>query len=123
MSDALSSVVPQVKAGRVVPLLVFGERRAADFPHVPTVREAGMKDFPSSGWYGLMVPRGTPKTVIVRLNETNAKYWADPQVQVRMNELHMHVPAELGPDAVAQAMKIEAKVWGPIIEKLDIKND
>ena len=122
-SDAITSVVPQVKAGKVVPLLIFASKRSAALPHVPTIYELGMKNFPGAGWYGLMAPAGTPRAVIERLNEENKKFWKDPQVLTRMGELFMEPPAVLGPESVAQTMKNEAKVWGPIIKQLGIQSD
>ena len=122
-SDAITSVLPQVRSGRVVPLLVFGAHRSAALPTVPTVDEAGMKDFPPAGWYGLMAPKGTPRAVLDLLLSHTQKFWADPQVQARLLELQMVQPAAMGPEAVRQAMQREAQVWGPIIRRLDIQND
>lgn len=123
MSDALVTAVPQVKSGKVVPLVIMGLTRSSALPDVPTVFELGMKDFPAGGWYGLMVPRGTPKAVVQLLNAETKKFWADPAVKARMEAMYMEPPTELGPEAVTQTMQREAKVWGPIIRKLDIQND
>ncbi|MFM9925890.1 tripartite tricarboxylate transporter substrate binding protein [Variovorax sp. H27-G14] len=123
VADAVVSVVPQAKSGRVVPLLIFGSQRSPAFPDVPTVYEAGLKNYPAGGWYGLMVPKGTPKAVVARLNSETEKFWADPVVKQRMDALYMDPPSALGPEAVAQAMKKEAAVWGPVIARLGIQND
>lgn len=122
-SDAITSVMPQARIGKIVPLLLFGEKRSAALPNVPTVHEVGMKDFPATGWYGLMAPKGTPKEVVTRLNEETRKFWADPTIQARMQTLYMEPPTAFGPDAVAQTMREEAKVWGPIIQRLGVRND
>lgn len=123
VADAVVSVVPQVKGGRVVPLLIFGSQRSAAFPGVPTIFEAGLKDYPAGGWYGLMVPKGTPKEVVARLNNETVKFWADPGVKQRMAALYMDPPSALGPEAVTQTMKNEAAIWGPVITRLGIQND
>lgn len=123
MSDAISSVIPQVKTGKVTPLLIIGKKRSPALPGVPTIYEAGMTSFPAGGWYGLMAPKGTPRAVVARLNVESARFWTDPQVLARMAELHMDAPAVQGPEAVAQAMRDEAKVWGPIIHRLGIRNE
>ena len=122
-SDAITSVVPQARAGKVVPLLVFGDKRSTAFPNVPTVYEAGMTSFPAAAWYGLMAPKGTPRDVINRLNEETKKFWEDAQVLSRMGDLYMAPPASFGPEAVAQTMKNEANVWGPIIKRLGIQSE
>ena len=122
-ADAITSVVPQVKGGKVVPLLVFGSQRSPALPNVPTVYEAGLKDFPAGGWYGLMVPKGTPREVVALLNAETKKFWADPTVKARMDALFMDPPTALGPEAVARTMQDEALVWGPIIKRLGIQNE
>jgi tripartite-type tricarboxylate transporter receptor subunit TctC len=123
VADAVVSVVPQVKGGRVVPLLIFGSERSRAFPAVPTVFEAGLTDYPAGGWYGLVVPKGTPREVVARLNSETAKFWADPGVKQRMDTLYMDPPSALGPEPLAQTMKKEAAVWGPVITRLGIQND
>ena len=62
--------MPQVKSGQIVPLVIYGERRSVALPNVPTIYEVGVKDFPAGGWYGLKVPKGTPKEAV---NLVNAK--------------------------------------------------
>lgn len=123
VADAMASVVPQVKGARVVPLVIFGSQRSAALPSVPTVYEAGLKDFPAGGWYGLMVPKGTPKEVVALLNRETGRFWADPAMRQRMDALYMDPPTATGPEAVSQTMQKEAAVWGPIIQRLGIQND
>jgi tripartite-type tricarboxylate transporter receptor subunit TctC len=122
-ADAITSVVPQVQAGKIIPLLIFSDKRSTALPGVPTVYEVGMKDFPAGGWYGLMAPKGTPKEVIARLNEETNKFWADPAVKARMQTLFMEPPTAPGPEAVGKTMRDEATVWGPIIQRLGVQND
>ncbi|MDO9132624.1 tripartite tricarboxylate transporter substrate binding protein [Hydrogenophaga sp.] len=123
MSDAIVTASIQAKLGKVVPLVVFGARRSPALPDVPTILEAGVKDFPIGGWYGLMAPKGTPKAVIDRLNAETRKFWADPAVKARMDGLYMEQLEDNGPDAVTRMMQREAAVWGPIITKLGIQNE
>lgn len=123
MSDAVSTASAQVKAGKVVPIALIGAKRSPALPNVPTILELGVKDFPIGGWYGLMAPKGTPKTVIDRLNAETKKFWADPAMKAKMDALYMEPLADSGPDAVTRMMQKEAAVWGPIITKLGIRND
>lgn len=122
-ADALSGAIPQIKTGKAVPLVVFGSKRVAEIPDVPTIYEVGAKDFPSDAWYGLMAPKGTPPEVVTRLTEATRKFWADPAVRKQMDEIYMTPPKALGPESVAQSMKTEAEVWGPIVKRLGVRND
>jgi tripartite-type tricarboxylate transporter receptor subunit TctC len=123
MSDAIVTAAAQSKAGKVLPIAVFGARRSPALPDVPTILELGVKDFPIGGWYGLMTPKGTPNAVIERLNAETRKFWADPGVKARMDALYMEPLEDSGPQAVTRMMQREAAVWGPIITRLGIQNE
>ncbi|MCV0437736.1 MAG: tripartite tricarboxylate transporter substrate binding protein [Hydrogenophaga sp.] len=123
MSDAIVTAAAQSKAGKVVPIAVFGAKRSPALPQVPTILELGVKDFPIGGWYGVMAPKGTPRAVIDRLNAETRKFWADPAVKARMDSLYMEPLEDSGPEAVARMMKREGEVWGPIITRLGIQNE
>ena len=62
------SMVALVKAGKVKPLAVGGAARSPTLPEVPTMAEAGLPAYQSSGWYGLLAPAGTPRAIIARIN-------------------------------------------------------
>lgn len=71
MVDSLTAALPNIQAGRAVPLAVTSTRRSPQLPDVPTVREsgiAGVADFEAVGWLGLMAPAGTPAAIVERLN-------------------------------------------------------
>jgi tripartite-type tricarboxylate transporter receptor subunit TctC len=58
----------QVRAGKLRPLAVGGSSRSPALPDVPTVAEAGIPEYFSGTWYGFMVPKGTPRDIVERLN-------------------------------------------------------
>jgi tripartite-type tricarboxylate transporter receptor subunit TctC len=64
---------PLVDAGRVRALAVSGPARAAAFPGVPTVAEAGVPSYESVQWYGLLAPAGTPAQIVARLHAEAVK--------------------------------------------------
>jgi tripartite-type tricarboxylate transporter receptor subunit TctC len=66
----LSAALPHVKAGSLRALAVTDTRRSALLPDVPTMQEAGVKDFGFTQWLALLAPAGTPKEVIARLNDS-----------------------------------------------------
>jgi tripartite-type tricarboxylate transporter receptor subunit TctC len=71
----------QVKAGKVKALGYTGATRSPILPQVPTVAEAGLKDYLSVGWQGIMVPAGTPPAIIERLNAEFNKALQDPNLR------------------------------------------
>ncbi len=68
LSASLSSVAPNVQAGRMKALAVMSPQRWSGMPNVPTMIEAGYKDFQVVGWNGLFAPAGTPAPIVNRLN-------------------------------------------------------
>jgi tripartite-type tricarboxylate transporter receptor subunit TctC len=72
MFDNLASAIPQIRAGRLKAFAVTTKSRAASLPDVPTVAQAGGKEFAGfdvSTWFGAFAPAGTPAPIVNRLNE------------------------------------------------------
>ncbi len=68
MLDAITTMAPMAKAGRVRALATSGRTRSSVLPDVPTIDEAGVKGYETTIWLGVMAPTGTPRPVIDRLN-------------------------------------------------------
>lgn len=64
----LSAALPHVKSGALRALAVTGATRVSQLPEVPTMQEAGVKDFQFTQWLALLAPAGTPPAVVSRLN-------------------------------------------------------
>ncbi len=62
------STLPFVQSGKVRALGVTTAKRTAAAPEIPTIAEAGLPGYEQSAWHGLLVPTGTPDTVIAKLN-------------------------------------------------------
>jgi tripartite-type tricarboxylate transporter receptor subunit TctC len=68
MFSPASAVMPHVETGKLKALAAAQSKRAAIAPNVPTMAEAGMPDFDTSIWYGLMAPAGTPRAIVDKLS-------------------------------------------------------
>src|SRR5262245_4534533 len=68
MLDAITTMGPIAKAGRVRGLATSGRTRSSVMPELPTIAEAGVKGYETTIWLGIMAPTGTPKAAIDRLN-------------------------------------------------------
>jgi len=68
MMDAITTMAPLAKANRVRALATTGLKRSHVTPELPTVSEAGVKDYEATIWLGIMAPTGTPRAVLDRLN-------------------------------------------------------
>jgi tripartite-type tricarboxylate transporter receptor subunit TctC len=88
----------QVRAGKLRPLAVGGSSHSPALPDVPTVAEAAIPEYFSGTWYGVMVPKGTPRDIVERLNAaTRTTLEAGPMREQILNqgaEAKTNTPAE-----------------------------
>ncbi|VCU69299.1 Tripartite tricarboxylate transporter family receptor [Pigmentiphaga humi] len=84
--NAIGNLNAFFKDGRLVPYAVTTAKRSDIAPDIPTVSEAGVKDYDLDGWFGLMAPANTPKDVIDRLNASVNAIMQQPRVRAKMAE-------------------------------------
>lgn len=87
MTDNLSSSLTNIKAGKLRPLAVLGLKRAEVLPDVPTYTELGFPEMGDGGWFGLVAPAGTPKSIIDKLNAAAHQVMQDPDFQKKQKEI------------------------------------
>jgi tripartite-type tricarboxylate transporter receptor subunit TctC len=123
MIEPSSNFRSLLAAGSVKPLAVTGKARLKSSPDIPTADEAGLPGFVTTLWYGLWMPKDTPKEIIAKLNATMMQVLADPSVQKRFGELGIEIapPAQQSPEALRSYQKQEAERWWPIIKASGIK--
>jgi len=92
-------VVPFIGSGKLRPLAVTSARRWKELPDVPTVQEAGIKDFEVTSWSGLAAPHGVPEPIIQKLNAEVRRAIAVPAVRQRLEsfggDVHGSTPEEM----------------------------
>ncbi len=123
MIEPSSNFKALVAAGSVKPFAVTGKTRLPSSPAIPTADEAGLPGFFASLWYGLWVPKSTPKEIIAKLNATMVQILADPAVKARFDELGIQITpsAQQSPEALRAYQKAEAERWWPIIKASGLK--
>ena len=109
--------------GKIKAYAVTDKRRLAAAPDIPTVDEAGLPGFYTASWYGIWVPKDTPKDIIGKLNAAVVDALADPAVQARLSDFGQEaVPRELQtPEALGAYHKAEIEKWWPIIKAAGIR--
>jgi tripartite-type tricarboxylate transporter receptor subunit TctC len=111
--------VPHIKSGRIRPLGVAALRRLPQIPDVPTLSEAGLKDFQAGSWYGLMAPAGTPREIIARLHVELVKALKQPDLQQRITDLGADVVGNTPEEFSAQILR-EREVWAKVVKQAGI---
>jgi tripartite-type tricarboxylate transporter receptor subunit TctC len=123
--DQTSNSMAQVRAGTIKAYAVTAKERLPSAPEIPTVDEAGAPGFHTSVWYGLWVPKGTPKHVIDKLNAAAMAAMADPAMRERMADLGLSIPPPEKQSAAAlrELQKAEIEKWWPIVKGSKIKGE
>ncbi|MGZ5092881.1 MAG: Bug family tripartite tricarboxylate transporter substrate binding protein, partial [Burkholderiales bacterium] len=83
----MAPAVPHIKAGRLRALVVSSEQRSAAIPDVPTMAEAGIKEWFPQTWWAMAAPKGTPVAIIKRLNSEIGQFMKAPDVQEKFASL------------------------------------
>jgi tripartite-type tricarboxylate transporter receptor subunit TctC len=84
MFSSIAPVQQLVKEGKLIGLATTGPKRDPAFPDLPTIAESGYPGFDVRLWIGLSAPAGTPKDVIKKLEEANAKALSTPEVRTAL---------------------------------------
>lgn len=116
----VTDVAGHIKSGTVKALAVTAARRNGALPEVPTMAEAGVKDFEVAVWYALEGPPGLPKAISDKLTTVALKAMADKSLTEYFQGAGFDIiPA--GPDEVRRRIDREHAVWGKLIASLGIK--
>jgi tripartite-type tricarboxylate transporter receptor subunit TctC len=122
MFDAVTTMVEQVKAGKVKAIATTGKTRSAVLPDVPTVHESGLPNYEATIWLGVLAPKGTPPAVVTRLNEAITKISSQPDVQ--QGWLRQGATAlVMNPTAFDKYVQDDIAKWAKIIKTAGIKAD
>jgi tripartite-type tricarboxylate transporter receptor subunit TctC len=123
MCPSPASSLAMVQSGLLRAYAVTDATRLASAPDIPTVDEAGFPQLHISVWGGLFVPKGTPQSVIAKLNSAATTALADPAVRRQLANIGQEVvPREQQtPQALAAVQKADIDRWWPIIKAANIK--
>jgi tripartite-type tricarboxylate transporter receptor subunit TctC len=125
MIDLAANALPHVRAGSIKAYAVTDNRRLPSAQEIPTVDEAGVPGLHVSTWFGLWGTKGTPKTVVTKLNAALVEALADPAVRKRFADLgqEMFPLEQQTPQALAAFHKAEIEKWWPIIKAANIRSE
>ncbi len=116
------SVIHHVKSGKLRALAVTGAKRSPAAPELPTVSEAGVPGYEVSGWYGMLVPTGTPQDIIARLHAESIKVLKQADVIERMAAAGFE-PLGNSPAEFTAFIRDEAEKWAKVVKAAGIRVD
>jgi tripartite-type tricarboxylate transporter receptor subunit TctC len=108
-----------VQSGKLRALAVAGARRSKLVPDLPTVSEAGVPGFSSSGWYGFVAPARTPRPIVTRLNQTLVGIVRSPEIGERLAAMGTE-PVGSTPEEFDKFIRQEIPKWAKVITEAKI---
>ncbi len=122
MIDAITTMAPIAKSGRVRALATTGKQRSSITPDVPTVAEAGVPGYEATIWLGIMAPASTPKAIIDRLNAEITKIVSRPDVKKAWGEQGA-VPMTMTPAEFGKYLNGDIAKWAKVVKTAGIRVD
>ncbi len=120
MFAASHALRAHLDSGRMRALGVASEHRHRVLPEVPSFKELGVSGFSTDAWCGFLVPKGTPRHIIDKLNKEFAAILAMPDVKAALEKTGVEVKSS-SPDEMKAVIQRENAEYGAIIKALNIK--
>ena len=118
--NGMLATYPHVKSGKLKLIAVSSSKRVASIPDVPTVAEAGLKDFETGSWQGVVAAAGTPKDIVGRLNGEISRILGTPDMKENLAKQGAEVYT-MTPEQLANWLKTEIDKWAKVVKAVNLK--
>jgi tripartite-type tricarboxylate transporter receptor subunit TctC len=122
MCETVPASMQLIRAGKLRALAVTTPTRISMLPDVPTTAEQGMPGYEVASMFGVLVPAGTPKAIVERLNSELAKILATPEAQAQLLDQGAYA-VQTTPEQAAARVRQEIAMWAKVIKQANIKTD
>ena len=119
---SVASSLPQIKAGKVRPIVVLSEKRVSTLPDVPTAAEAGVPAFQMSIWFGILGPARLPRDIISKLHQESVKALASADLRQHFAKAGVD-PWPGTPEQMDQLIRSETARYASIAQKAGLKKE
>ena len=116
----IMSSLPYVKSGKLRALGVTTPQRSLIAPDLPTIAEAGLKDYDMTNWYGLLVPAATPRTTVMRLADEVKRVLGFADLQNSLAAVGM-TPAANSPAEFSAFLAREMVKYAQVVKSAGVK--
>ena len=117
---SLVQMLPQIKAGKLKALGVGSAKRIAALPDLPTISEAGVHGYEVTNWWGIVVPAGTPRSIIDRLHKELTAVVSSTETKQRF-ETEGAEPLSMSPDEFGRFIAAETVKWARVVKDAGIR--
>jgi tripartite-type tricarboxylate transporter receptor subunit TctC len=119
MVDFYAALRAGLQDGKLRALAVSSPQRSPTLPTIPTVQEAGVRDYEVTSWNGIFAPQGTPRDVVDLLNRSLRDILAIPDVVKQYAEVGIEAKAST-PDELGKRLRQDIEKWAKVIERAGI---
>jgi tripartite-type tricarboxylate transporter receptor subunit TctC len=125
MCDTIQTGAAQAKAQTVKGIAVMSMKRVSIIPELATTGEQGLAGVEASVWNGFFFPKGTPETIVRRMNKAMSEMLDNPSVRKRLEDLGLEIvpPERRSPEYLAKFLPEEIERWGRVIRAAGISAD
>lgn len=120
MFDNIASSIPHIRSGRLRALGVSGAQRSPVMPDVPTIQEAGLKNYDTTAWGGVVGPAGMAQDVVQRLNRDINRALTLPSAKQRYDAMAWEI-ITTAPDGLMALARAEAPRWAEVVRRSGAK--
>jgi tripartite-type tricarboxylate transporter receptor subunit TctC len=120
--SSLIQTIGHIRSGKLRALATTGEKRSVILPDVPTISEAGVPGYATANWWGVAVARGTPQSIVQRLNREMNAVISMPEVEKRLINEGAE-PSPKTPEALGRHVAAEMAKWVNIAKIAGIKGE
>ena len=120
--STLSTALPHIETGKLIPLASTGSQRLNALPKVPTIAESGFPGFSATNWYAFVASSKVPKQILDRWNLELVKLLKSPDVVEALNS-HGLTPQPGSREDLAKYMEKETATWGRVVRERKITAD
>jgi tripartite-type tricarboxylate transporter receptor subunit TctC len=112
-----TSALSQIRAGKVIPVVVTASRRLAEFPDLPTFRDLGYDELTAVSWFALSGPAGLPGEITLKLNASVAQMLERPDIRARLDRDAIETRT-MTPEEFTRFVAGEIDKWGPVAKRV-----
>ena len=120
--DGLGGLSELIRSGKLKPLAVLAPKRSSLAPEIPSLGDFGIQDVDGNGWYGALLPAGTPAAVVNKLHSAFAAALNAPEVKDRMTAIGVE-PVGGSKEDFKTYLTGERRKWAQVISTAKIKVD
>ena len=117
--DGITGLTPHVRSGKLRLLAITNTKRVPEFEGVPTIAES-VPGYDSRGWFGFIAPAGTPRDIVVLLNQEINRAMSAPDVKDKLTSAGLFIVNE-SPEYFAAVLKSDYAKYGKLIREINFQ--